>query len=545
MMNRTELTDNQNNTHGATIVLDNRQGGAKTVYSDMSLAEARDAAFGKDVPEKIRQMLRLYEYGDGSFKKKCWNFYKQGKFMEDYEDDEPWDGQFERYFPTYHDLTVPKLRGYFMWRTNVRKGIYRPIATSLAYIYIYELLNGIGTTSPEETLWKMQEFETEFLDTEIGDWMMKYNLHRWMLEFAVIHQLPKKLVLTFTSPNQLERDRKIAILRNPENHSDEEVFNTLCHFTTGKLETSSVLTKEPNEGRHLFAEVWRYTVTNYNDNGKDFIDACFGPWKAFPWYPLANSVYFETRNLSDFDYELNECRIYQYREGRWFVQTYEELLYNKKKISGLLHETDRLLRIYLKTGHPLRPKADDAWAIPYVEAVIEADRQAKIEAAKPKININLESLSQIRQDAVVTRESLLTDEDKAESIIEPAPVEVIVAEPIAKNNNNHNVSIDAEVEVDANAGVDAGVDTVNLDPIHRQILLTLLHGDSADELIRTHRLISSVVTDALNEAFYDEIGDSILDCDGNQITLVEDYVEDVMKIVGAASPCHSPHSLKP
>ena len=77
-MNRTELTDNPNNTHGATIVLDNRQGGAKTVYSDMSLAEARDAAFGKDVPEKIRQMLRLYEYGDGSFKKKCWNFYKQG-----------------------------------------------------------------------------------------------------------------------------------------------------------------------------------------------------------------------------------------------------------------------------------------------------------------------------------------------------------------------------------------------------------------------------------------------------------------------------------
>ncbi|MBO7499620.1 MAG: hypothetical protein J6T64_10620, partial [Bacteroidaceae bacterium] len=64
-----------------------------------------------------------------------------------------------------------------------------------------------------------------------------------------------------------------------------------------------------------------------------------------------------------------------------------------------------------------------------------------------------------------------------------------------------------------------------------QILLTLLHGDSADELIRAHRLIPSVVTDALNEAFYDEIGDSILDCDGNQITLVEDYIEDVSQLV--------------
>jgi hypothetical protein len=522
MLKQTELSDNSNNTQGVTIVLDNRQSGVETVYSDMSLAEARDAAYGKDVPEKIRQMLHLYEYGDGSFKKKCWNFYQQGKFMEDYEDDAPWDGKFERYFPTYHDLTIPKLRGYFTWRTNVRKGIYRPIATSLAYIYIYELLNGIGTTSTEETLWKMQEFETEFLDTEIGDWMMKFNLHRWMLEFAVIHQLPKKLTLTFANPNQLERDRKITILRNPENYTDEEIFSTLSHFATGKLETSSVITKNPNEGRHLFAEVWRYTLAHYNENGKDLITACFGPWKAFPWYPLANSVYFETRDLTDFDYELNECRIYQYREGRWFVQTYEELLYDKKKISSLLRETDRSLRIYLKTGHPLRQKTDDAWAIPYVETVIEADRQAKIEAARPKVNINLDSLIQIRQDAVVTRESLLTDEDKAEASIEPAPVEVLIADPVAEKN----------YYTDINSNVDIDVDSVNLDPIHRQILLTLIHGDSADELIRTHRLIPSVVTDALNEAFYDEIGDSILDCDGERISLMEDYIEDVTLLVG-------------
>ena len=545
MMKSSDWNANRETAQGATIVLDNRQHSSGPVHSDISLADDYDAKVGANVPEKIRQMIQMFEYGNGSFKHKCHNFYRQGKFMEDYEDDVPWEGAYERYFPTYHDLSIPKLRGYFTWRTNVRKGIYRPTNTPFAYLYLYELLNGIGTSSPEESLWKMQEFETEFLESGIGDATMGYNLHRWMLEFAVIHQLPKKLVLTLAQPYMLERDRIIAVLRHPESHSDEEVLNTIRHYATVKLETSSVITKAPDEGRRLFAEVWRHTVTHYNDNGKDFITACFGPWKAFPWYPLANSVYYETRELKDFDYELDECRIYQYRDGHWLVQTYEELLFNKQIINLLLHEADRLLRIYLKTGRPLRAKQDSAWATPLVEAVIEADQQAKIEAARPKVHINLDSLSQIRQDAVVTRESLLTDEDKAESIIEPAPVEVIVAEPIAKNNNNHNVSIDAEVEVDANAGVDAGVDTVNLDPIHRQILLTLLHGDSADELIRTHRLISSVVTDALNEAFYDEIGDSILDCDGNQITLVEDYVEDVMKIVGAASPCYSPHSLKP
>ena len=530
MMNQSENTENTGKAWGATIVLDNRLDGTGAVWSDTSLAETRDGEENPDVPEKIRQMIRLYEYGDGSIKKKCRNFYRQGKFMEDYEDDAPWNGEFSRYFPTYHDLSIPKLRGYFTWRTNVRKGIYRPIATSLAYIYLYELLNGIGTSSPEESLWKMQEFETEYLDTGIGDWMMTFNLHRWMLEFAIIHQLPKKLALTFASPDKLESDRKIAVLRNPENHTDEEVCDALCLFVTGKIETSPVLTRDSGEGRHLFAEVWRHTIVHYNHDGKDLLTACFGPWKPFPWHPLANSVYFETRDLTDFDYELDECRIYQYREGRWFVQTYEEMLYNKKIINALLHEADRLLRVYLKTGRNLRAKPEEAWATPYVEAVIETDRQAKIEAAKPKVSINLDSLSQIRQDAVVTRESLLTDEDRAEATIEPTPVEVIVAEPVADcgcgNDNDSNNGPD----IDSNHDID--VDTVSLDPIHRQILLVLLAGNSPDELIRTNRLIPSVVTDTLNEAFYDEIGDSILDCDGDHISLVEDYIEDVTLLVG-------------
>ena len=52
-----------------------------------------------------------------------------------------------------------------------------------------------------------------------------------------------------------------------------------------------------------------------------------------------------------------------------------------------------------------------------------------------------------------------------------------------------------------------------------------------DELVRAHKLLPAVVTDTINEAFFDEIGDSILDCDGDQIRLVEDYVEDVKDIV--------------
>ena len=37
----------------------------------------------------------------------------------------------------------------------------------------------------------------------------------------------------------------------------------------------------------------------------------------------------------------------------------------------------------------------------------------------------------------------------------------------------------------------------------------------------------SVIADALNETFFEDIGDNIVECDGDRLSLVEDYVEDL------------------
>ena len=42
----------------------------------------------------------------------------------------------------------------------------------------------------------------------------------------------------------------------------------------------------------------------------------------------------------------------------------------------------------------------------------------------------------------------------------------------------------------------------------------------------------AVVSDTINEAFYDEIGDSVVEYDGSALTLVEDYREDLTRILG-------------
>ena len=59
-----------------------------------------------------------------------------------------------------------------------------------------------------------------------------------------------------------------------------------------------------------------------------------------------------------------------------------------------------------------------------------------------------------------------------------------------------------------------------------------MRGESAAELIRQRFLMPSVVTDTINEALFDEIGDNVLECDGEEITFVEDYREELNLIIG-------------
>lgn len=48
-------------------------------------------------------------------------FYRQARFMEDFEDDCPYPGTFTSYFPTYNAMSDRQLRGYFTWRAAVRR----------------------------------------------------------------------------------------------------------------------------------------------------------------------------------------------------------------------------------------------------------------------------------------------------------------------------------------------------------------------------------------------------------------------------------------
>ena len=489
--------------HGCTIVLSSKLLTKETDYRETALPFSENSyrPVKEQLPEKLREMRRLFEYGRESEESRARNFYKQAVFMQDYEDNVPWSGEFVRYFPTYHDLTTQQLRGYFTWRAGVRKGIFQPIAASAAYIYLYELLNGVGADLPEDALQKLRSFEAGYIDSGIGDKRMRSNLRRWMLEYAVVNDLPPELVREYADPEMMARDASLAILRRPEAYSDDEVFAALCVFGGKKTAESPVVKLDPVRGRHLFGEAWR-SAAAYRWQGKRLFTLCFGEKKTRLWYPLSNAVYYAQKRPEDRDYVLSECRSFRCRGGLWTVRTFETLSYDKARLQGFLHETDARLRRYLKTGRYLRENTADEWAVPYIDAVIEEDKKAVIEAARPKITIDLSGLEQIRRDAATTRESLLT-EDEIEEIAETAP-------PAFESETSE----------------------FPLDPVQIQILRALLEEWDAAEILKAHHLMPSMTADAINEALFDEIGDTVLLCEDDRLLLVDDYIEELKQILG-------------
>ncbi len=496
--------------HGFLIELEQPGPRESSPYQDTALpfAGSRYRAQRDEAPERIRQMRRLYDYSSPSAAARADNFCRQAAFMADYEDDVPWTGDFSMFFPSYHDLNLRQLRGYFTWRARLRRGEVGPIPASAAYLYVYELLNGIGAKTPMESLKKLRDFERAFLDSGIGEESMRPKLRRWMLEFAVLKDLPAELALECADPELIGRDRALETLRRSEAHTDGEVLEALRFFCGKKLESSLILKNDPERGAALYAACWR-SAGAYREGDRDLFTLCFGEQSARPWYPLSNAVYLERSLPRNWEYVLDPCRSYRCRGGKWMELCYDKR-FEKTLLQGFLHETEARLRRYRKTGRPLKENGTDAWAIPFIDGVIEADRRAVLEASRPKITIDLGGLDQIRRDAASTRESLLTEEERTEE--REAPAAPAIAEAAAE-----------------------AAPELPLDGLQIRVLRALLARQDPGPLLREAHRMPSLVADEINEALFDEFGDTVLLCEGDRLLLVDDYTEDLENYLGGTS----------
>ena len=118
-------------------------------------------------------------------------FIKQGKLLAGYEDDYVYDRRVTHYFPTYQSLTNPELRGYFSWRTKLRRGNLQKTSLTYAFLYIYELLNQIGVADPMDGYRKLTEFRDAY--GALNDGILPY-LNQWLMDYVVYYNLDAGLL---------------------------------------------------------------------------------------------------------------------------------------------------------------------------------------------------------------------------------------------------------------------------------------------------------------------------------------------------------------
>lgn len=327
-----------------------------------------------------------------------------------------------------------------------------------------------------------------------------------MLDFSVLNDLPAETANSVADPNLKARDDALSVLRNADVHTDEEVFEALFYFGSKRSKESPVVMKEPERGRHLFCEAWRSAMA-YRENDEDLFTLCFGTRKRRQWYPLSQAIYYDRSGGEDREYVQNDSRRYICRDGVWYIESYETLYYHRERFLGFLSETDARLRRYLKTGRYLKEKQENEWAVPFIEAVLEKDRKEQLEAARPRITIDLSDLERIRRDAVVTRDSLLTEEDLDET-------------------DHFAESSEPDVLTDSRQT------DLPIDPVQTEILRELLQGGDAADILKANHMMPSIAADFINEALFDEIGDTLLICEDDRLSLVDDYIEDLNELLG-------------
>jgi hypothetical protein len=420
-------------------------------------------------------------------------FYKQGKFMEDFEDDFDYQGQFARYFPTYQTMDDHQLRGYFSWRTKVRRGVIERTQLSFAFVYIYELLNLVGVNSPEEGFYKLKSFRTDYgkIDYKISDYV---NL--WIRDYVVYNNLDKSLLEDFSN---FSLDKAVLVLLDHKAYDANAVFLALNSLSSYDLEKSRLFREHPEDVKNVVYDVFSTLAAHH---GKKLCDGFFGRTNTSSYIMFKSAVFYHHTKQKDFVYEVNDVHKYRCENGSWSCERFFPQAGKRQQIGALLKNIDFFMRQKYSFRYAL--KADETTAETVRDMITGAiDRclENKKQAALPKVEIDVSKLQNIRSAALETQSKLTVEEPEEEDVAE---------------------TFNEKTEQENSAG---------LNDVERLFMNCLLHGKAYNDLVQSNGLMLSVLIDKINERLFDVFGDTVIVDDGGKPALIEDYVEALKGII--------------
>ena len=445
-------------------------------------------------------------------------FYQQGIFMKDFEDDYSGSSQFSQYFPSYQIMGYEQLRTYFTWRTQVRKGIVSDTSLSYVFLYIYELLENIGVSDPQDSInklifvWKQYREHNETID--------KYVL-RWLKDYYVYYDMPITWT-EFLEVNELNEYYPQVRVDDP--------FDLFCSISRYDIRKSVFWS---DDTKQMISDCFQFVIERirqeFESVGIHFDYALFRPTKKLiVWRPFRDAVFYSHLKQRDRNVILSENEIYICKKNEWTSSVNLTTEKGRQFIGYVMKQTEASLRKINKFKFKLTANSDminehtirvlnKAGLSPekiVTNAVLEYHR----EAIKTIVRVDLSSLERIRKEALVTQEALIVEEDKQA--------------PVGTSNifttQDQNVFFDpAETEEVTDISVWDDLKRA-MSETEIKTLAVVLKGDDIKAFADKCGIMLEVLADGINEKAMDFIGDNLLDED---FVLYDDYREQVKELV--------------
>lgn len=534
------------------------------------------------LPDQYRKMREISRWQDdpkggaGRWLSEAELFYRQGLLMADFEDDCPYNGTFKSYFPTYNAMSDRQLRGYFTWRAQVRRKKVEETSTSFAFLYLYELICGIGVDNPLDGFRKIKAFWESYRAYEPG---IDRFARVWLQDYAVFHGLDPKLLsdsktvlfdkalielrraardieplpTPATPATKRRKSSEPTLPLPPDEAREERLMAAINALSTYNLGNSRINHAYHRDLRHVACAVYVRMARYYDTHRKSGIVASlFGEETAMPYTMFASAVFFAPERHKDCEYRLDPIHIYRCQNGFWECMRIHGSRQKSSKLGEMMRACDQRLRLALDPAHPLKEEKVPKYLAKIIDDEIVAWLSWDAAHQPVKIDIDLSQLGHIRNAAAQTREALLIDEEREDDALteaaeadsgqpEAEPAANMIAEPAAastQQNEADEPTISTEQfgvvapllapEPTPATPMSAGTASA-LAHAAEDYLRALLEQNAAQAASAVERSGQSedMLVDNINEALFDLVGDTVIEFGAAGPQIIEDYEADV------------------
>lgn len=228
------------------------------------------------------------------------------------------------YYPTYDSMSGPQQRWYFYWRSLVRRGNWTDTSLAYIFVYLFELINLIGVSGPEEGLarmlavWRAYRGSHRELDRYLPAWVKSYVI------FYGCAADYTELILDIDPQGGGKYLFVELLVRLFRFHKSEHILDIIDNISTYRVSRSKFVV----QNHELMEKTLCAVLLSYNDyliskKRRSLVDRFVKLREPARWYPFSGSVVYMPAHKAycqNRDITILDCyRYFTDEAGQWYI----------------------------------------------------------------------------------------------------------------------------------------------------------------------------------------------------------------------------------